>query len=231
MVIAMLVFGLLPAGRIKNVLLNLTGHARVARSARIHQVILWRVRSFTIGERTHIGPGNVFRDLARVEVGDEAEIGQLNWFSAASSYVNTSDNSLAASLVMDPRTAITSRHYVDCSGGLRMHSLAIIGGLRSTILTHSADTRRWVVVGEPVVIGEASLVFSHVLINPGVTISKHSMVAGGAVVASDLDSPGKLYGGVPAKVIGDVSDGEHATRTALRHIPRETARRLQRQRR
>ena len=73
--------------------------------------------------------------------------------------------------------------------------------------------------------------FSNVVINPGVTIARHSMVATGAVVTRDLTEPGRLYGGVPAKVIGDISDGEHTTRSTLRHVPRETARRRLRERR
>ena len=79
-------------------------------------MILWRVRSLVVGERAYIGPGNAFRELARVEVGDEAEVGQFNWVSAASSYVSSSENDLAASLLMAPQTAITSRHYIDCWG-------------------------------------------------------------------------------------------------------------------
>jgi acetyltransferase-like isoleucine patch superfamily enzyme len=231
MVIIVLLLGVLPAGRIKNALLGRAAGGRVARSARIHPVVLWRVRSLVVGERAYIGPGNIFRELARVEVGDDAEIGQFNWFSAAASWVNDDANELAGCLLMGASTAITSRHYVDCSGGLRMEPLSLLGGVRTTVMSHSADTRRWVVNGRPVVIGEASLVFSHVLINPGVTISKNSMVAGGAVVASDLDVPGKLYGGVPAKVLSDISEGEHIGRAAMRHTPRDTARRLQRERR
>ncbi|MEJ2887927.1 acyltransferase [Actinomycetospora aeridis] len=228
--VIVLVLGFLPAGRIKNVLLNLAGHS-IARSARVHPVILWRVRSLVMGEKAYIGPGNAFRELARVEIGDESEIGQFNWFSAAASYTSERENELAAKFVMEERTGVTSRHYIDCSGGVKICRLGMLGGVRTTILSHSTESRQWVVRGKPVVIGEATLVLSSVLINPGITISEHNVIAGGAVVVRDLDEPGRLYGGVPAKVIGDVSEGEHITRETMRHVPRETARSLLRERR
>jgi acetyltransferase-like isoleucine patch superfamily enzyme len=229
--VVVLLLGLLPACRAKNVLLCLVGRYSIARSARIHPVIIWHVRSLVVGERGYIGPGNAFRDLLRVELGREAEVGQLNWISGASTHANSTENPLIASLVLEDSSAIVSRHYLDCSGGVRLERLAILGGVRSSVLTHGADTAVWEVHGSPVVIGEATLVFSHALITPGVTIAKHCIIAGGAVIPFDLEEPGRLYGGVPAKVIGDVSDGEHITRRSLRHVPREHAQDLLRQRR
>lgn len=231
MTIVVLVLGLLPAGKLKNVLLNLTGRARLAPSARIQPIVLWRVRSLVLGERAYIGPLNSFRDMARVELGEDAEIGQLNWFSAASSYLSDRDAPLTASLIMDTNAAIVSRHYVDCSGGVSMRRTAILGGVRSTVLSHSTGVREWEVRGRPVVFGERSMVLSHVLINPGITIGDGVIVAGGAVVSRDLDEPGRLYGGVPAKVIGDVSEGEVVHRESSRLRSRETVRGLQRDRR
>ena len=167
--LVVMILGLLPAGRVKNVLLGLVDRRIVvARSAHIHPILLWRVRSLVVGERAYVGVGNAFRALARVEIGDDAQIGQFNWFSAASSFVNDPDDVLGASLVMSPHSAITSRHYLDCAGGLVLERLAIIGGVRSTVLTHAADLRRWVQGARPVVIGESTIVFSNVVIMPGV---------------------------------------------------------------
>jgi acetyltransferase-like isoleucine patch superfamily enzyme len=228
--IVVLLLGLLPAHRIKNALLNLTG-ARIARSARIQPIVLWRVRSLVVGERGYIGPANSFRELARVELGEDAEIGQLNWFSAAASYLSPSDHPMTASLVMDDQAAIVSRHYVDCSGGVEMKRTSILGGVRSTVLSHSADVHAWEVTGSPVVFGERSMVLSHSLVSPGITIADGVVAAAGAVIVRDLPEPGRLYGGVPAKVIGDLSGSDVLSRETSRRTPRDTIRALKREQR
>lgn len=227
MAIAVLLVGLLPACRMKNVLLCLLGRGwSIARSARIQPNVLWRVRRLQLGEGAYIGPGNAFREIALVELGENAEIGQFNWFSAAAQYVRQADKNSTASLVMETNSAITSRHYVDCSGGVRLEPMVLVAGVRSTILTHSINAREWQQEAEPVVLGRSSLVFTNVVITAGTTIADGCLVAAGAVVAEDLDVPGKLYAGVPARIVADMSTAAYLHRSGSRDVSRDEARAL-----
>jgi acetyltransferase-like isoleucine patch superfamily enzyme len=217
MTIPVMLVGLLPACRAKNVLLSMMGRRfSIDRTATIHPVLIWRIRRLHVGASCHIGPGNAFRDMRLVELGDHAEIGQFNWFSAAAQHVPGSDEAVRASLVMGRHSAITSRHYVDCSGGLRLEEAAVVAGVRSTILTHSMDARRWVQETKPVVLGTSSALFTNVTVTAGAVVPADAVVAAGAVVVGTLTEPGYLYGGTPAKAIADVSTGAHAGRTESR---------------
>jgi acetyltransferase-like isoleucine patch superfamily enzyme len=211
------VVGLLPAGRTKNRLLGMLGRGwRVAPSARVHPSVFWRVGRLRLGERAYIGPGNIFRELARVDLADQADIGQFNWFSAQAQYIPQEEHDDTASVVLERGASITSRHYLDCAGGVRFEELSILAGVRSTVLTHYADVREWALRAEPVVVGRTSLVFSNSVITAGTTIAENVVVGAGAVVSKDLTEPGKLYAGVPASPVSDLSEAGFATRTEPR---------------
>jgi len=53
-----------------------------------------------------------------------------------------------------------------------------------------------------VVIGRDVWIGCHVVVLPGVTIGDHAVVAAGAVVTKSIPS-GEMWGGVPAKKIGE----------------------------
>lgn len=56
--------------------------------------------------------------------------------------------------------------------------------------------------GLPVIIGDRAWISCRVVILPGVTIGEGSVIAAGAVVTKDVE-PYSIYGGIPAKKIGD----------------------------
>lgn len=232
MVVVLLLLGLLPASKLKNLLLTTCGRGwSVARSARVQPSLLWRVGQLRVGDRADVGPGNVFRELSSVDLGEGVQMGQFNWFSGAAAYIDQVDPDLAGRLVMEDRSGLTSRHYVDCSGGVRIGMLALVAGVRSTILTHSVNHRTWRQEGRPVHLGRSSVLFSNALVTAGTVIAERSVVAGGAVVSGHLAIPERLYGGVPAVEIGDISGAAALDREQVRDAPREELDRLRRARR
>jgi hypothetical protein len=82
------VVGLLPPGRTKNRLLCLLGHT-VAATADIRPVLLLPGTTLEVGERAIIGTLSTFRGV-RVVLAEAAEIGQLNWVTAAPELVRES---------------------------------------------------------------------------------------------------------------------------------------------
>lgn len=67
---------------------------------------------------------------------------------------------------------------------------------------HDIDSEDFHPIEEPVEIGDYVFIGARAIILPGVKISKGAVVAAGAVVTKDIP-PGKIVGGVPAKVIGE----------------------------
>jgi acetyltransferase-like isoleucine patch superfamily enzyme len=224
MSVVLFVIGLLPASRLKNRLLTLFGRRRgwsIARTARIHPSVFWHVGVLRMAEGAYIGPLNFFRELTRVELGEQADVGQLNWFSAQAQYVEQADPEHAASLVVRRGATVTARHYLDCAGGVRLEEFAAIGGVRSTVLTHSANVHDWGQQAAPITVGRNSLVLSNCVMLGGSSVPDRCVVAAGATVVKPLLEEGKLYGGVPARVIGDLAGAGFAERSEARLDSRE----------
>ena len=78
-----------------------------------------------------------------------------------------------------------------------------------TIISTELDTQKWaerrvdedIHVDRPISIGNNVWLCANVTICSGVNIADNSIVAAGAVVTSDLEETGCLYGGIPAKLI------------------------------
>lgn len=186
----------LPASRVKNLLLRALGHS-VASGVRIGPCIASNVRRFSLGEEAHIGVGNVFRDLKLVSLGDRARIGQWNWITATLTVDHDEDGVLR----MGRHSAVVSRHYLDCSGGIAIAEFAVVAGLRSVFLTHQVDYRSAKQTTAGISVGAYALVNACNKLVPGATVPARSVTATGAVILPGLEIEGRLYGGVPARDI------------------------------
>ena len=61
------------------------------------------------------------------------------------------------------------------------------------------------IVTKPVTLKKNSYIGACAVLLPGVTVGEYSVVAAGAVVASDVP-PRKIVAGVPARIIGDIDE-------------------------
>jgi len=61
--------------------------------------------------------------------------------------------------------------------------------------------------GAPVTIGDYVWIGAHAIVLPGVTVGEGAIVGAGAVVTKDVP-PFAIFGGVPAKLIGERAKGE-----------------------
>jgi UDP-3-O-[3-hydroxymyristoyl] glucosamine N-acyltransferase len=172
---------------------------QIARSARIGFSYVAAL-DVVMAERTRIGHLSVFRDI-RLRMQNDSLIGNWNWVSAARAFRDLPpQHSSPATLSLGPHSAITSRHYIDASGGITIGAFTTIAGVRSTILSHQIDLDRGVQSIRPVRIGNYCFLSSNICIVPGAEVDDQVVVAMGAVIVGHLEG-GRSYGGVPAKTI------------------------------
>jgi carbonic anhydrase/acetyltransferase-like protein (isoleucine patch superfamily) len=150
-----------------------------------------------IGANCQIGHFNLFRDLQTLEIGNETKIFNLNHFMA-SKHRDWPD-----CFSIGNNSQITSRHFFDCSGGVRIGNRCLIGGRDSQLWTHFFTSRdgtnriEWrelTIADRCYVCARATLVYCK--------IPSDCVVGAGAVVTKDFleDGTGLLLAGNPATV-------------------------------
>lgn len=195
---AVLLVGLIPASLLKNRLLSLLGH-QISSTASISPIVIWRVGHIDLDEEARLGFGTVLRDMKAVVVGKSSVIGQWMWVSSAPSLWHTSSSGLGGVLALGDQAAVTSRHYLDCSGGITIGDFATIAGVRSTILTHGIDVVSNSQRATPVFVGSHCLVGSNSLIIPGARVPNGTLFGMGSVITKGDREPHFLYAGNPAR--------------------------------
>ncbi|WP_104165759.1 hypothetical protein [Cryobacterium sp. N22] len=207
-----LVVGFLPASTLKNMFLRWLGH-EVARSASIAPVVLLGNKRLIVGDGARIGPFNVFRSLEVVSLGAWSEIGQFNWISAAPFLVHASSSTIAGSFSLGVHSSLTSRHYLDASGGIAIEEFVTVAGVRSVFMSHGIDVADNVLDSLPIRVERYAMLGGSCSLVMGATVPAHSVVAMGSVVTRGLDTPYALYAGVPARFKKLVPAGDYSTRT------------------
>jgi acetyltransferase-like isoleucine patch superfamily enzyme len=199
--LAILVFGILPASKFKNLLLRVCG-MRIELSARIHPQLILGAGQISIGENSLVRPFNIFRNVD-LEVGANAIIGSWNWFSAATALSTL--ESFRGSLRLGDHSDINSRHYFDCSGGIVIGDYTCVAGIRSTFITHFVDTKEAVQICKAIRIGDYVMLSSNINVTPGAHVRDQSLVAMGSVLTSHVFPENAFIAGVPGRVKGDTS--------------------------
>src|SRR5829696_6862500 len=125
------------------------------RRARIGYSIL-AVASVRMGKDAHIGHLTVCRGLKALEIGDYGRIGNLNWITGDGDNPlprARSNNKAEPMLRVGTHSAITHRHYIDCSDHIEIGAFTTVAGVRSQCLTHSIDLEVCCQQAEPIRIG------------------------------------------------------------------------------
>lgn len=183
-----IVVAALPASELKNYLLRRLGWA-IGGGVHIGPCLVLNVDSVEIGDGARIGALNVIKDLAALTLQKHAILGHWNWVTAARPLREAGAPGV---LHLGAHSAVTSRHYIDCSGGIRVGKHTTIAGVRSTLVTHGISWRSSAQTFKPIEIGEYCLISSNVQISPGAVIGSRIVVGMGATIAGRIVDPG-LY--------------------------------------
>lgn len=202
-----IVVAALPASELKNSLLRRLGWT-IGGGVHIGPCLVLNVDRVDIGDGAGIGALNVVKDLAAFTLQEYAVLGHWNWVTAARPLREAGAPGV---LHLGAHSAVTSRHYVDCSGGIRVGTHTTIAGVRSTLVTHGISWRSNAQTFRPIEIGDYCLISSNVQVSPGTVVGSKIVVGMGATIAGRIVDPG-LYIQSRATLVKSDLEGEYFRR-------------------
>ena len=177
-------------------------------TARIGYAII-AAASVRMGKGARIGHLTVCRDLRAVEIGDHGRIGNMNWITGNRDNPPPrarSNNKAEPILRIGTHSAITHRHYIDCSDRIEIGDFTTVAGARSQFLTHSIDLEVCRQQAEPIRIGDYCFIGTGCIVLSGAKLPDFSVLAAGSVLRENMSQPWMLYAGVPAKAKKRISE-------------------------
>jgi len=177
-----------------------------------HFNVVTRVKKLSIGDHARIGHLNIIRGGDEVLLGRYSEIIRMNEINSIPEpeVVNPVD----PTFVLGAGSIVTAGHKIDFTDRVEIGRRVVLGGRNSSLWTHNRQRTMPITIGELVYIG------SEIRMAPGSSIPSRSIVGIGSVITAKLSGQGKLFAGVPAKALKDLSAEDeflvqHKTRVDL----------------
>lgn len=167
-----------------------------------HGVLITRVGRLVTGRCVRIGHLNVIRGGERVVLGDYAEIMRFNVLNAIPDHDCTT--SPVSVLELGAGAVVVSGHRIDFTDRVTIGRNVIVGGRNSSLWTHNRQQTA------PISIGDFCYLGSEVRLAPGARLPERCILALGSVLTSEIDQPGSLVAGVPAKTIRPLGPDDEA---------------------
>lgn len=165
-------------------------------------------RRLIMEEGSRIGHLTLCKNIDLLHLGAHAIVGQLNWitgFPSGSSRHFAHQPDRRPELIIERHAGISSRHLIDCTARVRIGAFATIGGFRSQLLTHSIDFEAGRQTAEPIEIGEYSFTGTNSVVLGGGVLPHHCVLGAQSLLNKKWDEPYRLYAGVPAKPVKELS--------------------------
>lgn len=174
-------------------------------------------RKLRLGPHAWIGHGTVCRALDDLELDEHSAVGTLNWVTGRSTYSPTpfftGESDRRSSFRLGAHSRLTARHYVDCTNAVEIGSFTVVSGVRSQIMTHQLDVRLGRQVSSGITIGDYCYIGTGCTLLPGAVVPSRSVVAAGSLVRGGLQHEGRVYAGVPARIVSELPlDAPYFTR-------------------
>jgi acetyltransferase-like isoleucine patch superfamily enzyme len=157
-------------------------------------------------------------NLDLIEMKKDSGIGRGNWITGFPTKTDSLHfkHQLArrAELYLGESANITKNHHIDCTDRIEIGRFATVAGYRSQFLTHSVDLYENRQDSSPIIIGEYSFVATDVIVLGGAILPPRSALVAKSLLNKPYTEEWRLYGGVPAKVINEISkNAKYFTRT------------------
>lgn len=146
----------------------------------------------------------ICKKIDRLDLGEDSIIATLTYitgFSTAEGKWYRHLPERKCELVLGDHAGITSRHFVDCNGGVYIGDYTTVAGIRSQILTHSIDVYQNRQDARSIRIGRYCFLGTGCILLPGSELPDYSILGAGAVLTKAYEQTGMLYAGTPAKPV------------------------------
>lgn len=166
-------------------------------------------RRLVMEENSRIGHLNFCKNIDLLHLGAGAIIGQLNWitgFPTGHSRHFAHQTERRAELILEAHAGISSRHLFDCTSSVRIGAFATVAGFRSQLLTHSIDLAAGRQSSEPIEIGRYCFVGTDSVVLGGSVLPHHCVLGAKSLLNKQLETPFRLYAGVPAKAVKELPE-------------------------
>lgn len=191
----------------------------IHKTAFISRFALLSSSRLEMGPNSRIGPLTLCKGLELLRLDEYGFIGPLNWIAAfplgTTSRHFDLDPERKPRLIVERHAFITSRHLIDCTDEVKIGAFTTFAGFRSQILTHSIDLNQSRQRCKPVHIGHHCFVGTGCVLLAGSSLPDCSVLGAHSLLNSRHETPGHLYGGVPAKLIKPIEpEAKYFSRTA-----------------
>ncbi len=191
------------------VLIRVCGYV-IPRSSRIGLAWIAPER-LIMGEDASIGHLTVCRGLELLSLGDRSHIGTCNWIVGEP--MDSPGGFFAAEigrrpqLVMGQHSAITSRHFLDCTSPIAIGDFTTIAGVRSVFFSHGIDVQAGKQRSAPIVIGSHCLVGTNCVVLGGSALPDCSVLGAGSLLRHRGQETHRVYAGVPSRPVKQLPPG------------------------
>jgi NDP-sugar pyrophosphorylase family protein len=187
--------------RIRRLVLNAIPGFSIHRDARIGLSLILADECI-LEAKTYIGHLNYIGRLDRLQMDEDAVIGNLNWIGGLSTRLNSSAfrnrTKRRSDLIMRKASLVMSQHYIDCTDRIEFRQFCGLAGFRSQLLTHGVNPMSGRQTCSPITIGAHTMIGTGVIILQGVVIPDYCVVASGAVVTHVAPQEYSMIGGNPS---------------------------------
>jgi len=166
-------------------------------------------RKLVLKEGARIGHLTLCKDIDLLQIGESASIGNLNWITGYPSglpghFEHQTDR--RPELILSAHSAITNRHFIDCTERIQIGAFTIVAGFASQLLTHSINLESSRQEAHPISIGNYCFVGTNCVLLGGSSLPDYSVLGAKSLLNRDYAESHFLYGGVPAKAIKALPD-------------------------
>lgn len=144
------------------------------------------------------------KNIDRLEMSEDSGIASMSYITGTPSSCKKHFQHVKerrCELVLGRSSGITSRHYIDCTGGVYVGEFTTVAGIRSQILSHSIDIYQNRQDAAPVHLGKYCFVGTGCIILPGSSLPDYSVLGAGGVLTKQQNETHTLYVGSPARPV------------------------------
>ncbi len=161
-------------------------------------------RKFVMFNNSKIGNFSICNAIDFLFLERNSSIGNFIYITGYSTRLNNHFKHIKnrkCELLIGQHSALTSRHFLDCTAGIYIGNFSTLAGIRSQIFTHSLDLKSNRQDAASIRIGHYCFIGSNVTILPDSNLPNYSILAANSLLSGHFKDDRTMYGGLPAKKI------------------------------